>query len=52
MHYLRAQSDAILTGIGTVIADNPQLNVRVKELKDLKVDLDPNRYILDSNLRL
>ena len=52
VHYLRAQSDAILTGIGTVIADNPQLNVRVKELKDLKVDLDPKRYVLDSNLRL
>jgi len=28
VHYLRSISDAILVGIGTILADNPHLNVR------------------------
>ncbi len=46
---LRAGVDAILTGIGTVLADDPQLNVR-----DAKFDLAgraPLRLVLDSGLR-
>jgi len=31
VHRLRARSDAILTGIGTVQADNPSMNVRLSE---------------------
>lgn len=29
-HLLRGQSDAVLTGVGTVIADDPQLTCRIK----------------------
>ena len=43
---LRAQSCAVLTGIGTVLADNPQLNVRT--FPTLR---QPIRAILDSSLR-
>lgn len=52
VHKLRASSDAILTGIGTVLADNPQLTVRNKEFKRLGKGIHPKRYVLDSKLRL
>jgi len=47
---LRARSGAILTGIGTVLADDPAMNVR-------RADLDtagrqPLRAVLDSGLRM
>lgn len=44
-HRLRAAHDAILVGIGTVLADNPQLNVRLVDGKD------PQPVIVDSQLR-
>ncbi|MBI5649707.1 MAG: RibD family protein [Chloroflexi bacterium] len=44
-HQLRAQNDAILVGIGTVLADDPQLNVR------LAPGANPRPLILDSDLR-
>ncbi len=45
---LRAESTAILTGINTVLADDPSLNVR---LEDVDV-LQPVRVVLDSSLQM
>ena len=45
-HQLRHDYDAILVGIGTVIADNPSLTARFSGEKD------PIRIILDSNLSI
>jgi len=50
---LRARSAAILTGIGTVLDDNPSMNVRV-DAALLGSELEPQqplRVIVDSNLR-
>lgn len=53
---LRARSSAILTGIGTVMADNPSLNVRTGEMGDLGQAAEPSRQplrlVLDSRLRI
>ncbi len=49
VHRLRAQSCAIMTGIGTVLADDPQLTARPQgEL----VVRQPLRVVMDSRLRL
>ena len=45
----RARSAAILTGAGTVIADDPSLNVRDPRLSDA---IQPIRVIVDSHLRM
>ena len=44
-HQLRAEHDAILVGVGTVLADNPSLTVRLVEGNN------PQPIILDSQLR-
>ncbi len=50
---LRAESSAILTGIETVLADDPAMNVRMSAA-ELKVDQvrQPKRIVLDSQLRI
>lgn len=47
-HELRARSSAILTGIGTVLADDPALTVRRPDLGEA---VPPERVVLDSSLR-
>lgn len=47
VQWLRAESSAILTGINTIISDNPSLNVRL----DIDV-LQPIRVVLDSQLKI
>ena len=50
VHRLRAESSAVLTGIDTVLADDPQLTVR-----DAAIDLAgraPLRVVVDSRLRM
>lgn len=47
--YLRAEHDAILVGVNTIVTDNPRLDTR---LDALKRDLHPWRIILDRTLRI
>jgi diaminohydroxyphosphoribosylaminopyrimidine deaminase/5-amino-6-(5-phosphoribosylamino)uracil reductase len=46
-HRLRARSCAVLTGIGTVLADDPMLNVR-----EVETPRQPLRVVVDSGLRM
>jgi diaminohydroxyphosphoribosylaminopyrimidine deaminase / 5-amino-6-(5-phosphoribosylamino)uracil reductase len=48
---LRARSSAILTGIGTVLADDPALSVRAAELDDALDFRQPLRVVADRRLR-
>jgi diaminohydroxyphosphoribosylaminopyrimidine deaminase/5-amino-6-(5-phosphoribosylamino)uracil reductase len=51
---LRARSAAIITGIGTVLADDPSLNVRLpaSELCGVEPVRQPLRVVLDSRLSM
>ena len=48
IHHLRLRNDAILTGIGTVLKDNPLLNCRVMGMEKFS----PKIFVLDSNLKI
>lgn len=57
VHKLRARSSVLLSGIETVLQDDPSFNVRLdsSDLKGVKSDEDirsPRRVILDSHLRI
>ncbi len=49
VHKLRSSVDAILVGIGTVLADDPKLTVKKEYVKKAK---NPVRIILDSHFRI
>lgn len=48
VHLLRARCDAILVGLGTVVADDPELTVRIEGLEHRS----PVRIVLDRRLEL
>ncbi len=58
VQHLRARSSAILTGIGTVLRDDPRLDVRIEPGPDVDMrpppadSMQPARVILDGRLRL
>jgi diaminohydroxyphosphoribosylaminopyrimidine deaminase/5-amino-6-(5-phosphoribosylamino)uracil reductase len=47
-HRLRSESDAIVTGIGTVLADDPALTVRLEQ----PWPREPYRVVVDSHARM
>ncbi|NPE31562.1 2,5-diamino-6-(ribosylamino)-4(3H)-pyrimidinone 5'-phosphate reductase [Methanococcoides sp. SA1] len=55
MDELRSSSDAIMVGVGTVLADDPSLTVKSKSRRDARknagLDEDPMRIIVDSKAR-
>lgn len=48
VHLLRARNEAIITGIGTILADDPRLDCRLPGLEDAS----PIRIVCDRHLRI
>ena len=51
VQHWRARSCAVITGVGTVLADDPQLNVRVASENSQRIR-QPLRVVLDSHLKI
>lgn len=51
VQHWRAQSCAIITGIGTVLADNPNMTVRLPNITSNQAARQPLKVIVDSCLR-
>ncbi|MEM0302632.1 MAG: 2,5-diamino-6-(ribosylamino)-4(3H)-pyrimidinone 5'-phosphate reductase [Archaeoglobaceae archaeon] len=53
---LRADADAIMVGIGTILSDDPRLNVKSKELREHRIlngkPENPIKVIVDSKCRI
>jgi diaminohydroxyphosphoribosylaminopyrimidine deaminase/5-amino-6-(5-phosphoribosylamino)uracil reductase len=57
VHRLRSRFDAVLVGVGTVLADDPQLTVRgirgavnpIRVVADSRASMPPNARVLDSS---
>ncbi|TDA30344.1 MAG: 2,5-diamino-6-(ribosylamino)-4(3H)-pyrimidinone 5'-phosphate reductase [Archaeoglobi archaeon] len=53
---LRASADAIMVGVGTILADNPKLNVKSKELRERRLregrTENPLKVVVDSKCRI
>jgi diaminohydroxyphosphoribosylaminopyrimidine deaminase/5-amino-6-(5-phosphoribosylamino)uracil reductase len=50
VHRLRAEAGAVLTGVGTVLADDPLLNVR--DADGVAATRPPDRIVLDTSARV
>ena len=51
VHRMRLRSGAVITGIGTVLADDPSMNVRLSDVDD-EVLCHPMRVVLDPHLSM
>ena len=51
VHRWRARSSAVLTGVGTVLADDPRLDVRLADEPGAQRRRQPLRIVLDTQLR-
>ena len=51
-HFWRAESDAVVVGIGTALADDPQLTARLDEVPGAGEVRQPRRVVFDSMARL
>ncbi len=53
---LKASADAVMVGVGTVLADNPKLTIKSEELKQTRLSqgkpANPIRVVVDSNARI